>query len=165
MNRHNRFTPQWVFLLCGTLLVFIALFLALPVAISAEDTEPETVDAQSGAGWIYPEPVLDSGGADSLQLTSSQLDDLAALRRNSVLSAESRVANRENNWVSEGIFRYRNPNYVLKRKVDDRFLSDEADKQYREQFPERYDQRREMYENLSREYDEARHRRPRRRWR
>ena len=37
MNRHNRFTPQWVFLLCGTLLVFIALFLVLPVAISAED--------------------------------------------------------------------------------------------------------------------------------
>ena len=87
------------------------------------------------------------------------------MRRNPVLSAESRVANRENNWVSEGIFRYRNPNYVLKRKVDDRFLSDEADKQYREQFPERYDQRREMYENLSREYDEARHRRSRRRWR
>lgn len=83
MNRHNRFTPQWVFLLCGTLLVFIALFLVLPVAISAEDTEPETVDAQSGAGWIYPEPVLDSGGADSLQLTSQQLDDLEALRRNS----------------------------------------------------------------------------------
>ena len=87
------------------------------------------------------------------------------MRRNPVLSAESRVANRENNWVSEGIFRYRNPNYVLKRKVDDRFLSDEADRQYREQFPERYDQRREMYENLSREYDEARHRRSRRRWR
>ena len=58
MNRHNRFTPQWVFLLCGTLLVFIALFLVLPVAISAEDAEPETVDTQSGAGWIYPEPVL-----------------------------------------------------------------------------------------------------------
>ena len=69
MNRHNRFTSQWVFLLCGTLLVFIALFLVLPVAISAEDTEPE--------------PVLDSGGADSLQLTSQQLDDLEALRRNS----------------------------------------------------------------------------------
>ena len=83
MNRHNRFTSQWVFLLCGTLLVFIALFLVLPVAISAEDIEPETVDTQSGAGWIYPKPVLDSGGADSLQLTSSQLDDLAALRRNS----------------------------------------------------------------------------------
>ena len=68
MNRHNRFTPQWVFLLCGTLLVFIALFLVLPVAISAEDAEPEVMDTQSGAGWIYPEPVLDSGGADSLQL-------------------------------------------------------------------------------------------------
>ena len=52
MNRHNRFTSQWVFLLCGTLLVFIALFLVLPVAISAEDTEPETMDVQSGAGWI-----------------------------------------------------------------------------------------------------------------
>lgn len=73
MNRHNRFTPQWVFLLCGTLLVFIALFLVLPVAISAEDTESETMDVQSGAGWIYPKPVLDSGGADSLQLTSYSL--------------------------------------------------------------------------------------------
>lgn len=83
MNLHNRFTPQWLFLFAGTLLVFIALFLLLPVAISAEDTEPEVMDTEPGMEWVSPEPVLDSGEIGSLQLTSQQLDDLAALRRNS----------------------------------------------------------------------------------
>ncbi len=84
-------------------------------------------------------------------------------RRNQVLAAESKVVNRETSFTAEGLFRYRNPNYVKLRKVDDRYLTDEADRQYREQWPERYDQRRQMYEELARDYDERRGRRSRRR--
>lgn len=85
------------------------------------------------------------------------------IRRNQVLAAESKVVNRETSFTAEGLFRYRNPNYVRLRKVDDRYLADEADRQYREQWPERYDQRRQMYEELARDYDERRGRRSRRR--
>ena len=84
-------------------------------------------------------------------------------RRNEDLAAESKVANRESSYEAEERFRARYPLAVRARKLDDRHIADDVDAMYRTTSPERYHERRAIYDELAREYDERSGRRSRRR--